>query len=113
MREEVYTDPEVVASLEAWFEVARLNYDDRETTQSYAGRERSEGQLARDLNVYEVPGIVILNPNGDYLLHLTGFIEAPRLLPVLRYIGSEAYRDEAYSEFLERADDPGEISPPQ
>lgn len=100
MEQEVYPDPRVKSYLMSHFVRARLNYDDAETMYTYAGRTLNARELAHEFNVDGVPAVVILNPEGEYLLHLSGFQEADRLLSVLRYIGSESYSTESFSTFV-------------
>lgn len=101
MKKEVYTHPDIRSYLAKQFETTRLNFDDQETTHQYDGRELTSQQLAHTLKAETVPTVVILNAQGEYILHLSGFIEASKLLSVLRYIGSSAYKTQSYEAFLE------------
>lgn len=102
MKEEVYTDARVASYLKAYFERVHVNYDDTESTYDYRGRELTARRLAQTLKVRGVPALVILNSDGQYLMHLSGFIGPQRLLPVLRYIASGRYERESYEVFLRR-----------
>ncbi len=100
MEKEVYPDPRVRSYVSSHFVRTRLNYHDTDATYTYGGRTLNAPALAHEFNVDRVPAVVILNPEGEYLLHLPGFRQAERLLSVLRYIGSDSYKTESLSSFL-------------
>ena len=97
MRRDVY--PELMPQLAADFVLTRLNRDDNETMHRYMGQELSSVRLAKLLGTESVPAIVLLNPKGEYVLHLSGFIEANDLQPVLNYISSREYERRSFEEF--------------
>lgn len=97
MQSEVY--PKLAEELSANFVPTRINRDDNQTTHHYNQQKLSSLQLAQLLKVQEVPAIVLLSEKGDYLLHLTGYRDTKTLRPILRYIGSQAYRNLSFAEF--------------
>ncbi|MDX1638274.1 MAG: DUF255 domain-containing protein, partial [Balneolaceae bacterium] len=98
MKKEVY--PELNSMLNKEFVLTRLNRDDHNTTYTFGGTTLNAFKLARTLKTRQVPAIVLLSPEGHYLLHLEGFIQAENLQPVLQYVASGAYRQQTYREFL-------------
>lgn len=84
MDEEVFGDPKLAAYLAAHFELVRLNYDERDTVYRYKQQEISRRRLMDRLHVAGVPTVVILDSRGNYLLHVPGFVEARRLLSIVR-----------------------------
>lgn len=100
MKREVY--PALGTHLTEQFVLTRINRDDNETTHRYRGRELTSTRLAQQLKATSVPTVVLLTSDGNYLLHLTGFIRAEALRPVLEYVASGAYRCQSYESFLER-----------
>ena len=105
MRNEVYPSPGVRRCLADAFVVTRLNRDDTETTYRYRGRRRTPRALASAFGTEGVPATVLLSPQGDYLLHLSGFMEPAVLWTVLAYLATGAYRHTSFEAF--RADPVG------
>lgn len=90
MSRDVY--PTMRESLNEKFILTKLNRDDNETHHQYKGRKITAFELAKLLNTETVPAIVILNSDGEYLTDLSGFIQAKKLRPIIKYISSEAYK---------------------
>lgn len=105
MKNDVYPSAEVRRCLAEDFVVTRLNRDDTDTSYRYQGRRLSPRELAATLRADGVPTTVLLSPRGEYVLHLSGFIEADRLQSVLAYLSTQAYRRTSYEKF--RADPMG------
>jgi thioredoxin-related protein len=98
MKREVY--PTLAGDLERGFVLTRLNHEDTDAVLRYQGRRFTPAALARHLQATATPSVVLLAPDGRYLLHATGFVEAERLRPVLAYVASGRYRTESYEAFV-------------
>jgi thioredoxin-related protein len=105
MKTEVYPSAGVTRCLADDFVVTRLNRDDTETRYRYQGRRRTPRALASAFRADGVPATVLLSPQGDYLLHLSGFMESEALRTVLAYLATGAYRRTSFEDF--RADSVG------
>lgn len=99
MKRDVYPSGSVRACLADDVVLTRLNRDDTDTLHRYQGQQLSSRQLAQTLGAQRVPTIVFLAPDGQYLLHLSGFVEADLLHAVLVYVTSGAYRDQSFDAF--------------
>lgn len=97
MEKEVY--PMLTPELSDNFIITRINRDDHETMHEYKGEKLTSFRLAQKLTAESVPTIIFLSSNGDYLLRLPGFIEADNLYPVLKYISSNAYKQQSFETF--------------
>jgi thioredoxin-related protein len=97
MRRDVY--PELMPELGSDFVLTRLNRDDNETMHRFMGSMLSSVRLAQQLNIQSVPAIVLLDSEGEYILHLSGFIEADKLQPVINYISTGAYKRQSFERF--------------
>ncbi len=97
MKREVY--PALAPQLTGRFVLTRLNRDDGETTHRYQGHVLTSTRLAQELKARGVPTVVLLAPGGDYLLHVSGFVEADQLRPVLDYVGTGVYRTQSFEAF--------------
>jgi thioredoxin-related protein len=80
--------------------MTRLNREDHEEKHRYKGQNITSFRLAQKLNSETVPTIVFLTSDGNYLLHLSGFVEAKELRPVLEYIATESYRHQTFPAFM-------------
>lgn len=87
MEKEVY--PELAETLNSDFVLTRLNRDDHESRTKYQKLSLSPLRLSQKLKVQEVPAIVLLSPEGEYLFHVSGFVEAEKLKEVLGYVTQE------------------------
>jgi thioredoxin-related protein len=99
MERDVY--PVLAEQLNNHFVLTRLNRDDNSGIHQYQGHQITPLRLAKKLQADNVPAIVLLDARGDYLLHITGFIKAKRLQPVLRYISSSAYKSQTFEDFTQ------------
>lgn len=97
MKNKVY--PKISSELAEQFVWSRLNRDDHDTIHKYRGNKFTSLQLAQKLQTETVPTIVVLNEKGEYLLHISGFLEVQELKPILQYVASKAYRYQTYNEF--------------
>ncbi len=87
MEKDVY--PELSSTLNENFILTRLNRDDNESRKQYRQFSLTPLRLAQKFNVQSVPAIVLLSPEGKYLFHISGFMEADKLEEVLGYVASE------------------------
>ncbi|MDZ7695102.1 MAG: thioredoxin family protein [Balneolaceae bacterium] len=100
MKRHVY--PKLSTQLTKNFVLTRLNRDDNETTYQYKGERLTSLRLAQELKAESVPTVIFLHSTGDYLLHISGFVEANKLQMVLEYIGSGAYRQVSFATFQKK-----------
>lgn len=82
MQKEVY--PELTSTLNENFVLTRLNRDDNETRIEYGSRKLTQLRLSQELNVQEVPAVIFLSSEGEYLFHLQGFINPYQFNSVLK-----------------------------
>lgn len=98
MKNEVY--PNLSDEFSDRFVWTRLNHDDNETTRLYKNRTFTPFRLAQILNVQDVPALIFLTPQADYLFHTAGFTEADTLEPLMLYVSSNAYQQESFESYL-------------
>ena len=101
MQNEVYTDEELKAYLDEHFETGRLNIDDSETRHQFKGYDLTSQELGYGLGAEGTPTTVFLDPNGEYITRLPGYADLDTFNKVVRYIGSEAFRDMTFQEYLD------------
>lgn len=99
MQAEVYTIPEVLAYLNEHFEIGRVNIDERGDTVNFNGYQFSSSELGYGLGAEGTPTTIFLEPNADYITRVPGYVGTEEFLKVLRFIGSEAFREQSYQEY--------------
>lgn len=87
MKKEVY--PELSAALNKDFVLTRLNRDDNEDKKTYQQYRITPLRLAQKFGVQNVPATVFLTSGGEYLFHISGFMEADELKEILGYVSVE------------------------
>ncbi|MDR9415148.1 MAG: thioredoxin family protein [Gracilimonas sp.] len=83
MQKEVY--PELATTLNNDFILTRLNRDDNESRKQFQQLSLTPLRLAQKFNVQNVPAVVLLTYEGEYLFHISGYMEAGKLEEVLGY----------------------------
>lgn len=101
MKKETY--PALKTELANSYVLTRLNRDDNKTLIQYKDQQLTPLRLAQKLNARTVPTVVLLSSEGDYLLHITGFLKEESLKPILKYISKEAYKKYSYESYLQRS----------
>ncbi len=97
---QVYTQPKLQALMARYFEIGRIDLDNNTDTVSFRGYELTLSDLAGGLGATGTPTTVFLEPSGAYITRLAGFHPAPDFANVLEFIGTEAFRDTSYEDFL-------------
>ncbi|MCG2588568.1 thioredoxin family protein [Rhodohalobacter sulfatireducens] len=98
MEKQVY--PNVSENLSTRFVWTRLNRDDNNSTIQFSNQPFSPLRLAQKLNVQNVPALVFLAPNGDYLFHKSGFTEVNTFESIMSYIASDTNPNGSYENFI-------------
>ncbi|TYP92173.1 Thioredoxin-related protein [Fodinibius salinus] len=98
MEKDVY--PALVSTLKENFLLTRINRDNHKATYQYNGQRYSAIRLTQKFKIQSVPGLVFLSEEGQYLLHISGFISANKLRPILLWISSKSYQEQSYADFI-------------
>lgn len=101
LQNEVYTDEAIQTYVNEHFVITRLDIDNNETTYTFKDYTLSSAELAGGLGAEGTPTTVFLMPNKDYITRLPGFVDAEAYLQILRYIGTDAYKDQTFEEYME------------
>ncbi len=91
MEKTTFTDKQVIAYIKEHFVPVKVDADIMKT-------------LARDYMVDSYPTNWFLSPEGEKLRVLPGYVQAEPFLQVLRYIDSNAYLTQSFSEFMKKTD---------
>jgi thioredoxin-related protein len=85
--QQVLTDPEIVAYVNARFIPIKLDYD-------------AEMELVKQYRVRGTPTLVFLTPDAKTIDSLLGYIQRDQLLKVLHFVGDGAYKTTSFREYL-------------
>jgi thioredoxin-related protein len=109
MDNETFRDPSVVAYLNENFVAIKLNAEGKEPiafngniySNPAPGKPRSTHQLAIALagSRLAYPTYVYLDSKGKNITVTQGYSQAEDLLPLLKYIGTNAYKSQTWKEF--------------
>lgn len=99
MKTEVYPSEQVRRCIDSDFVLTRLNRDNTETDYTYQGRRFTARRLAAALGADGVPTIVLLSPEGNRLMHLSGFVEPEPLTTLLAFVSTRSYRHASFDEY--------------
>lgn len=102
---EVYTQPDLQAYLLGNFELGRLDIDLDSDTLSYRGYTLSSQMLSAGFGATATPTTIFLEPDGTYITRLAGFHAYDDFFDVIRYIGSQAFREMSFEDFLKQEGD--------
>ncbi|NNF03461.1 MAG: thioredoxin fold domain-containing protein [Rhodothermales bacterium] len=100
LQSEIYTQPHVQEYVNEHFELGRLDITVYSDSVAYRGYEMSQAAMAASFGSRGTPTTIFLESNGDYITRLPGFHETAEFMAVLRYIGSRAYEDQTFEEYL-------------
>ena len=90
MQRDVY--PELSTTLSGNFVITRLNRDDNESKMNFQNISLTPLRIAQKMNVQEVPAVLFLSPEGEYLYHITGFIESDKLKDILEIVSASNHK---------------------
>ena len=74
------------------------------TKLAYKGKKLSEMEIARPLGVNSYPTIIFLDPQGEQIDRLSGYVDAEHFLPIIKFIGSDAYKTMSWEKYQSEND---------
>ena len=92
MEKETFQDPRVIAYVNRNFVPISVNSD-------------KERRIAAKYNVTGLPSTWFISENGDRIGNRPGYIPPKEMLSILKYIGSDSYRNMSYQMFVEKKED--------
>ncbi len=104
MQDSVYTRTDIRSYVNTHFVTARLDVEQVDDTINFKGYSLNSAQLASGFGAEATPTTVFLTSTGDYITRLPGYLDAEGFMRVLKYIGTETYKEKSFQEFVEGAD---------
>ncbi len=106
MDEKTFSKPEINKYLEENFVAIRINAESRSEKLTYKGRKYTPVELTRRFGVRAFPSIAYLDPEGELITIVPGFIPPEMFLPMLRYIKKECYKQKmSFEDFLKKQEE--------
>lgn len=99
---EVYTDENVAKVLTSDYVLVKVNAESNAPV-TYKGQTSSEMQLAQSFGVSGYPTIFFLEPSGEPIDALGGFVDAQKFLPIAKYFGEKHYKTMTWPEYQKHA----------
>ncbi len=100
LQREVYADDAVQAYIKEHFVLTRLDAENTEDSLRFRNYTLTPSEMAAGLGASGFPTTVFLDEEGKYITRLPGFITAPDFLDVLNYVGSEAFVEHTFEEYM-------------
>lgn len=100
MQDSVYSQTHIREYIAEHFVTARLNVEKEDDEINFKGYKLSSSQLASGFGAEATPTTVFLTSTGDYITRLPGYLDAEGFMRVLKYIGSEAYKEKSFEQFM-------------
>lgn len=98
---ETFADPEVAGVLTDLFALAKVNGESTEEI-IYKNQKTNGVGLARGFGVRGYPAIIFLDPKGDIITLIPGFLNAKQFHPIVKFIGDREYEKMEWAAYLEK-----------
>ena len=108
MDKEVFAHAKIAPFLSDQYVLIKLNAESPSRVE-YKDSKSTEMGIARDFGVTGYPTFLFLEPNGDLITSLPGFVKAEDFFPVLKYVAESKYKTVDWQVFYDqyRKDNPG------
>ncbi|CAN5474667.1 hypothetical protein BH23BAC3_BH23BAC3_30720 [soil metagenome] len=101
MEAEIFPEKEIQKIVQEKYHPVTIDLDSREKV-VYNGREMTEREFAREMNVQATPTILFLDANGEVLAHQIGFQPVERFEAVLTFFESDEFGQISFEEYYEK-----------
>jgi len=99
MEQETFTDSEVKGALSNLVPVV-LQGDSRRMV-TYKGQSYSEAQLVREVfGVRGFPTSIFMEPNGDIIGGLPGYLQPKQMVVITDYVGEGHYKNRSFEDYM-------------
>jgi len=99
MEQETFTDSEVKGALSKLVPVV-LQGDSRRMV-TYKGQSYSEAQLVQEVfGVRGFPTSIFMEPNGDIIGGLPGYLQPKQMVVITNYIGEGHYKNRSFEDYM-------------
>ena len=99
LEEQVLPDSTVISNLNKYYHSVKLNGESDEII-TFNGSTISKAEFAKNLGVRSYPTILFIDPAGELILQINGYMPVGDFQSMLVYIGEEAYNKTEFHEFV-------------
>lgn len=99
MDQKTYEHPDVARYLNEKFILIKLN-PEADGPVTYRGKQYSAAQFSAGIGVDGYPATAFFESNDQMITVVSGYIQAPEFLNIIRFIGEKKYNDMTFEEFL-------------
>ncbi len=101
MDEKTFQEENVKKKLQKRFVTVRLNAEDANATATYKGNSYTNVQLTRAFGVTGYPTLAFLEPDGDIITTVPGYVPAETFVYILDFIDQKMYeKNVSFDEFV-------------
>ncbi len=104
MDEKTYSDARVIQFAKDKLVMSRVNAESQEKVR-FKGQEFTYAQLARAFGVKAFPTTVFIDPKGEFLTAVPGYLTPEQFLPILEYLSSGQYEKMTFEQFMKKKKD--------
>lgn len=98
MDQTVYQDSSITAALGTYYYAVRLNAESDQII-TFNGNQITQRDLAHQMGIRSYPTILFLQPDGELILQINGFMPNDDFRNMITYIGEEIYQRRDFHEF--------------
>jgi thioredoxin-related protein len=102
MENEVFVEESIQALTSDYFYPVWLDLDVEDEYLTFADTRLSHREFAQKLGAYSTPTFIFFEPNEDIIAGQPGFLDQDIYSTILKFIGSSAYENQSFSEFIEK-----------
>ena len=103
MDEKTFNESTVKGKLEERFVTVRLNAEDKNSTASYKGDSYTNVQLTQAFGVTGFPTLAFLDPGGEIITTVPGYVPAETFLHILNFIDQKMYeKNVSFDDFVKQ-----------
>ena len=103
--EDVYGNEKIAAYIGEKYIAVKINAES-DAKINYKDTVLSEMGFARAFGVTGYPTILFLEPDGDAITSLGGYVPAERFLPIAKFIGEDHYKKMSWQDYLNKQSSP-------
>ncbi len=103
MDEKTFNDAHVKAKLEKRFVTVRLDAEDNNASANFHGRTLTNVQLTQAFGVTGFPTLAFIEPDGDIITTVPGYVPAETFIYILDFIDQQVYKtDVSFDDFVKK-----------
>lgn len=99
MESDTYSDKDIRDYLMQNYVLVKLNAES-DSKETYSGESMTQEEIAAAFRINGYPSTVFLNPDGQPITVLPGYLKPAEFMQVLKYIGEDIYKKMEFKDYL-------------